>query len=81
MPFFSTWNAVLTLALLLILARPAHAFGAGNIASVAKIEGINCEVFPELEIEQLLTPSRAPWRHRRYTPYTCYVASRWWEEV
>ncbi|TVY17085.1 hypothetical protein LARI1_G005664, partial [Lachnellula arida] len=41
MPSFSTSTAVLTLALLLLLARPANAFGAGNIASVAKIEGLN----------------------------------------
>jgi hypothetical protein len=43
MPTFTTSTAVLTLAILLLLARPAHAFGAGNIASVAKIEGLNCE--------------------------------------
>lgn len=43
MPSFSTSTAVLTIAILLLLARPAHAFGAGNIASVAKIEGLNCE--------------------------------------
>lgn len=33
---------VLTIAFLLLLARPAQAFGAGNIASISKIEGINC---------------------------------------
>jgi hypothetical protein len=33
---------VLVIAILLILARPAHAFGAGNIASVSKVEGVNC---------------------------------------
>ncbi|KAF8860084.1 Het-C-domain-containing protein [Acephala macrosclerotiorum] len=38
---FSTSTAVLTLAILLLLARPAHAFGAGNIASISKIEGLN----------------------------------------
>ncbi|KAH8793133.1 heterokaryon incompatibility protein Het-C-domain-containing protein [Hyaloscypha finlandica] len=41
MPSFSISSSVLTIAILLILARPAHAFGAGNIASVAKIEGLN----------------------------------------
>ncbi|KAL3425064.1 Translation initiation factor IF-2 [Phlyctema vagabunda] len=41
MPSFSLSTALLTLALLVVLARPAHAFGAGNIASVAKIEGSN----------------------------------------
>jgi hypothetical protein len=43
MPSFSISTVVLTLAIVLLLARPAHAFGAGNIASVAKIEGLNCE--------------------------------------
>lgn len=28
------------------LARPTHAFGAGNIASISKIEGQNCESVP-----------------------------------
>ncbi|RFU23635.1 hypothetical protein B7463_g12703, partial [Scytalidium lignicola] len=41
MPSFSLSTAALTLALLLLLVHPAHAFGAGNIASVAKIEGLN----------------------------------------
>jgi hypothetical protein len=30
------------LIVLICLARPAHAFGAGNIASISKIEGQNC---------------------------------------
>jgi hypothetical protein len=42
MPSFSFSTTVLTFAIVLLLARPAHAFGAGNIASVAKIEGLNC---------------------------------------
>jgi hypothetical protein len=37
---------LLTFAVLLVLARPASAFGAGNIASVSKIEGINCAYLP-----------------------------------
>ncbi|KAH8596642.1 heterokaryon incompatibility protein Het-C-domain-containing protein [Bisporella sp. PMI_857] len=41
MPTFSTSNVVLTIAIVLLLARPAHAFGAGNIASISKIEGSN----------------------------------------
>ena len=32
---------LLTLAVVLVFASPAHAFGAGNIASIAKIEGQN----------------------------------------
>jgi catabolite regulation protein CreA len=43
MPSFSASSIVLTIAVILLLANPAHAFGAGNIASVAKIEGLNCE--------------------------------------
>ena len=43
MPSFSVSTAVLTIAIVLLLARPTHAFGAGNIASVAKIEGLNCK--------------------------------------
>lgn len=43
MPSFSTSTLVLTFAIILVLASPAYAFGAGNIASVAKIEGVNCK--------------------------------------
>ena len=43
MPSFSATTVVLTIVTLLLLARPAHAFGAGNIASIARIEGLNCE--------------------------------------
>lgn len=42
MPQFSTSAVLLTAAIILLLASPAHAFGAGNIASIAKIEGLNC---------------------------------------
>ncbi|EKD18551.1 heterokaryon incompatibility protein Het-C [Drepanopeziza brunnea f. sp. 'multigermtubi' MB_m1] len=38
---FSSTTLLLSLAFVLLLARPVHAFGAGNIASVAKIEGSN----------------------------------------
>ena len=31
----------LLLVLLILYARPSHAFGAGNIASTSKIEGAN----------------------------------------
>lgn len=38
----STSNIVLVCAIgLILLARPAHAFGAGNIGSTSKIEGQN----------------------------------------
>lgn len=30
--------------LLVLFARPAHAFGAGNIASISKVEGQNCKL-------------------------------------
>jgi hypothetical protein len=45
MPSFTTSTVVFTFAIILLLANPAHAFGAGNIASVAKIEGLNCRHF------------------------------------
>ncbi|KAF3940994.1 hypothetical protein ABW19_dt0209592 [Dactylella cylindrospora] len=35
------YPALLGLVLLLLFARPTHAFGAGNIASISKIEGQN----------------------------------------
>ncbi|RAL67857.1 hypothetical protein DID88_008583 [Monilinia fructigena] len=41
MPFVSSSTLLLAFAILLLLAHPAHAFGAGNIASVSKISGIN----------------------------------------
>ncbi len=42
MPSFTISSSVLVIAIFMILARPAHAFGAGNIASVSKVEGLNC---------------------------------------
>lgn len=33
----------LTFTVVVLLASPAYAFGAGNIASVAKVEGVNCK--------------------------------------
>jgi hypothetical protein len=43
MPSYANSTSFLTLAILLVLfARPASAFGAGNIASVSRVEGINC---------------------------------------
>ncbi|KAH6711647.1 heterokaryon incompatibility protein Het-C-domain-containing protein [Leptodontidium sp. MPI-SDFR-AT-0119] len=41
MPSYSSTTLLITIAVVLLFARPAHAFGAGNIASVAKIEGSN----------------------------------------
>lgn len=33
--------------LLVLFARPTHAFGAGNIAGISKVEGQNCkQTFP-----------------------------------
>ncbi|EAU37424.1 hypothetical protein ATEG_02462 [Aspergillus terreus NIH2624] len=40
-PLRSGWNALLILALLLVLLPQAHAFGAGNIASISAVEGKN----------------------------------------
>jgi hypothetical protein len=39
---FST-TVLLSLGLFLLLAGPAHAFGAGNIASLSAVEGLNCK--------------------------------------
>jgi len=39
----SSTTLLLSIGVILLLARPAHAFGAGNIASVSSIEGSNCE--------------------------------------
>ena len=42
LPQSSSWGIVFCITLLIILsARPAHAFGAGNIGSTARIEGQN----------------------------------------
>ncbi|QSZ29489.1 hypothetical protein DSL72_004003 [Monilinia vaccinii-corymbosi] len=41
MPSLSSSTLLLSFAILLLLAHPTHAFGAGNIASVSKIEGLN----------------------------------------
>ncbi|KAB8304881.1 hypothetical protein EYC80_004211 [Monilinia laxa] len=41
MPSFSSSTLLLAFAILVLLAHPAHAFGAGNIASVSKVSGIN----------------------------------------
>lgn len=36
------YPSLLGLAFLFIFARPALAFGAGNIAGISKVEGQNC---------------------------------------
>jgi hypothetical protein len=41
MSFLKPYPALLGLALVLVFARPALAFGAGNIASISKVEGEN----------------------------------------
>ena len=40
---FKPYPVLLGLAMLLVFARPAMAFGAGNIASISKVEGENCK--------------------------------------
>lgn len=37
------YPALLALVVVLLYARPALAFGAGNIASMSKVEGQNCK--------------------------------------
>lgn len=39
---------LLGLVLLVCLVQPAAAFGAGNIASISKVEGQNCTSPPEV---------------------------------
>ncbi len=36
------YPGLLGLAILFVFARPALAFGAGNIAGISKVEGQNC---------------------------------------
>lgn len=41
--------------LLFLFARPTHAFGAGNIAGISKVEGQNCKpILPLLRSSQIL---------------------------
>lgn len=49
-PSYSSTTLLITVAVVLLFARPADAFGAGNIASVAKIEGLNCTILSSLEL-------------------------------
>jgi hypothetical protein len=51
-------SSILLALACLILAVPAHAFGAGNIASLSSVEGLNCEP-PRAPSPASLT-SRAP---------------------
>jgi len=56
---------LLGLAVFLLLASPAHAFGAGNIASISKIEGQNCK--PPVVYTTDGSRSRSLNAHRRFT--------------
>ena len=42
---FDSRNYTILVGLIILvgLARPAYAFGAGNIAGISKVEGQNCE--------------------------------------
>lgn len=42
---FRSHGLLVGLVILVALASPAVAFGAGNIASISKVEGQNCESF------------------------------------
>jgi hypothetical protein len=44
------YPALLALVVLLVYAQPALAFGAGNIASISKVEGQNCKSGPLLPL-------------------------------
>lgn len=43
MSTFRSHSLLVGLVILVALASPALAFGAGNIASISKVEGQNCE--------------------------------------
>lgn len=72
MSVFKPAPLLLGIALLFLLVKPAHAFGAGNIAGISKVEGQNCEspktpiCTQSIRSEHRLMffcESRAPWRH------------------
>lgn len=50
---------LILLVLLICLARPAHAFGAGNIASISSIEGVNYRHGDIMDVVLTLTNARA----------------------
>lgn len=43
MAFAKPFPILLGIVVLFLFARPTLAFGAGNIASISKVEGQNCE--------------------------------------
>jgi len=49
---------LLGFVVLFLFARPALAFGAGNIAGISKVEGQNCELLPQPR--NLIAPAPAP---------------------
>lgn len=46
MATFKPYPILLGFIVLFCFVRPTLAFGAGNIAGISKIEGLNCEMFP-----------------------------------
>lgn len=65
-----TYIPLVVLAVLVLYASPAAAFGAGNIASISKIEGTPSSYAPDekgsLADELTYRPELAPWRYRGY---------------
>jgi hypothetical protein len=47
MAFINQTSLLLGVITLFLLVRPTHAFGAGNIAGISKVEGQNCELLSE----------------------------------
>jgi hypothetical protein len=45
MAFAKPYPLLLGIVVLFVFARPTLAFGAGNIASISKVEGQNCEIY------------------------------------
>ena len=46
MPSLNMSPLLMGMILLVLFAGRAHAFGAGNIASISKVEGQNCKLTP-----------------------------------
>ncbi|KAK5171307.1 uncharacterized protein LTR77_004451 [Saxophila tyrrhenica] len=57
---------LLLLVAVILLTRPAHAFGAGNIGSVAKIEGVNWR-HGDIEDTLLTLLTARAWRHGKFS--------------
>lgn len=57
MPSFNMSPLLLGLAVLFLFAGHAHAFGAGNIAGISKVEGQNCKLIDISCPDTIFNPS------------------------